>query len=138
IIDYDEGFRRSSNVAASRLVWEKLGTDTFLEYIKGFEFDKETNIDLPNEVPGKVLYDWPSEKLRASFGQGSTVTPIQQMKAATAIVNGGDMMEPYVIQKVIDPDTGKILEENEPKVVSSPISEDTANQMIDLLDTVVN
>ena len=138
VIDYDEGFRRSSNVAASKLVWEKLGTETFLEYVKSFEFDKETNIDLPNEVAGKVLYDWPSEKLRAAFGQGSTVTPIQQMKAATAIVNGGDMVEPYVIKKVIDPDTGETLEENESKVVGSPISEDTADQMIDLLDAVVN
>lgn len=137
-IDYDEGFRRSSNVAASKLVWEKMGTETFLEYLKKFDFDKETNIDLPNEVAGKVLYDWPSEKLRAAFGQGSTISPIQQMKAATAIANGGDMMQPYIVKKVVNPDTGEVLEEKKPKVVGTPISENTANQMIELLDSVVN
>jgi len=137
-IDYDEGFRRSSNVAASKLVWEKIGADSFLEYIKEFDFDKETNIDLPNEVAGKILYDWPSEKLRAAFGQGSTVTPIQQMKAATAIANGGEMMQPYIIQKVVDADAGDVLEENKPNVVGTPISETTSEQMIELLDAVVN
>lgn len=137
-ITYDEGFKRSSNVAASKIVWEKLGTEKFLDYIKKFDLDKETEIDLPNEVAGRVLYDWPSEKLRASFGQGSTVTPIQQLKAATAIVNGGDMLQPYVIQKVIDPDTGETMEENKPKVVGNPISKKTSQQMIELLDSVVN
>src|SRR5690625_2918316 len=137
-IDYDEGFRRSSNVAASKLVWEKIGADSFLEYIKEFDFDKETNIDLPNEVAGKILYDWPSEKLRAAFGQGSTVTPIQQLKAATAIANGGEMMQPYIIQKVVGADAGDVLEENKPNVVGTPISETTSAQMIELLDAVVN
>jgi len=137
-ITYDEGFRRSSNVAASRLVWEEMGTDTFLDYLKKFDLDKETEIDLPNEVAGSILYDWPSEKLRASFGQGSTMTPIQQVKAATAIVNGGEMMQPFVIKKIIDHDTGETIEENKPKVVGKPIKEDTAEQMMSLLGTVVN
>lgn len=137
-IDFDEGFRRSSNVAASKLVWENMGTDEFLEYIKAFDFDEPTNIDLPSEVAGKVLYDWPSEKLRAAFGQGSTVTPIQQMKAATAIVNGGDMMQPYIIDKIIDSNTGKVIEEKSPQIVGTPISESTADQMMDLLDSAVN
>src|SRR5699024_1511631 len=69
-ISYDEGFARSSNVAASKLVWEKIGPDEFLDYLKAFEFDKETGIDLPGEVGGRILYDWPAEKLTTSFGQG--------------------------------------------------------------------
>lgn len=137
-IDYDEGFRRSSNVAASKLMWEKMEADVFLDYLEKFDFDKKTEIDLPNEVAGKILFDWPSEKLRASFGQGSTMTPIQQMKAATAIVNGGDMVQPFVIQKNIDSSTGETMEEREPKVVGTPISESTANKMLDLLDSAVN
>ena len=137
-IDYDEGFRRSSNVAASKLMWEKMEDDVFLDYLKKFDFDKETEIDLPSEVPGKILYDWPSEKLRSSFGQGSTLTPIQQMKAATSIVNGGDMLRPYVIKKVVDSSTGEVIEEKEPQIVGTPISEKTAEKMMDLLDSVVN
>jgi len=137
-ISFDEGFRRSSNVAASRLVWEKMGTETYLEYLKKFDFDKKTEIDLPNEVEGQILYNWPSEKIRTSFGQGSTLTPIQQVKAATAIANNGKMVQPFVIKKIIDSDNEQIVYENEPKVVGEPISSETAEKMIELLDSVVN
>lgn len=137
-ITFDEGFRRSSNVAASKLVWEKMGAETFLEYLERFDFDKKTDIDLPNEVAGKILYNWPSEKLRAAFGQGSTTTPIQQVKAASAIANKGKMAKPYVIQKIVDSNTGDVIEEKEPVVVGEPISEETAAQMLDLLESVVN
>lgn len=137
-ITFDEGFRRSSNVAASKLVWEKMGAETFLEYLERFDFDKKTDIDLPNEVAGKILYNWPSEKLRAAFGQGSTTTPIQQVKAASAIANKGKMVKPYVIQKIVDSNSGEVIEENEPVVVGEPISEETATQMLDLLEAVVN
>src|SRR5690625_254373 len=137
-ISYDEGFRRSSNVAASKLVWEKMGTETFLEYLERFLLDQITEVDLPNEVAGKILYNWPSEKIRTSFGQGSTVTPLQQVKAASAIANGGKMVKPYVIDKIVDPNTDEVMFENEPTYVGEPISEDTAEQMLDLLESVVN
>lgn len=136
-ISYDEGFARSSNVAASKLVWEKIGTDKFLEYLHAFDFDKTTGIDLPGEIAGEILYNWPREKLSASFGQGSTVTPIQLMKAATAIANDGKMLQPYVISKIIDPTTGEVLEKKEPTVLTEAISADTAKQVRDLLQEVV-
>lgn len=136
-ISFDEGFRRSSNVAASKLVWEKLGTDTFLEYLQKFHLDEPTNIDLPNEVPGQILYNWPSEKLRTAFGQGSTITPIQQIKGVSAIANEGKMLKPFVVKKVVDPNSGEVVSENSPEVVGEPISKETAQQMIELLDDVV-
>lgn len=137
-ITYDEGFQRSSNVAAAKLVWEEMGPDIFLEYLKSFDLDEKTNIDLPGEIAGQILYNWPSEKLRTAFGQGSTVTPIQQMKAATAIANGGKMLQPYVIKKIVDPETNEVVQENSPTVVGEPISKKTAEQVLDLLDSVVN
>lgn len=137
-ITYDEGFTRSSNVAASKIVWEILGTEKYLEYLKAFDFDKETNIDLPGEVPGQILYNWPMEKITTGFGQGSTMTPIQQVKAASAITNEGKMLEPYVIKKIVDSDTGDVLEEQSPKVAGEPISKETADQVLELLDSVVN
>lgn len=137
-ITYDEGFLRSSNVAASKLMWEKMGSETYLEYLKRFDLDKSTGIDLPGEVHGKITYDWPRDKMSTSFGQSSTLTPIQQIKAASAIVNEGKMMQPYVIQKIVDPNTGEIIEASKPKVVSEPISKATAEKMIELLDSVVN
>lgn len=137
LITYDEAFRRSSNVASAKLVWEKLGTEEYLEYLTAFDFDKITNIDLPNEVPGQILFNWPLEKITTSFGQGSTLTPIQQMKAATAITNGGKMLKPYVIKQIVDSDTDEIIEETSPTVVGEPISKETAEQVLDLLETVV-
>lgn len=137
-ITFDEGFRRSSNVAASKLMWEKMGSETYLEYLKRFDLDKSSGIDLPGEVAGKITYDWPRDKMSTSFGQSSTLTPIQQIKAASAFVNEGKMMQPYVIQKVVDPNTGELIEKTEPIVVGEPISKATAEKMIELMDSVVN
>lgn len=137
-ITYDEGFARSSNVATAKLVWEKLGSDKYLEYLQAFDFDKKTNIDLPGEIAGKLLYNWPQEKITTGFGQGSTLTPIQQMKAATALTNGGEMLEPYMIKKIVNPETGEILQEGSRKVVGEPIKKETADQVIELLHDVVN
>lgn len=137
-ITYDEGFARSSNVAASKLLWEKLGDEEFLKYYESFDLDKKTNIDLPGEIAGKVLYNWPLEKLTTSFGQGSTMTSIQQMKAATAIVNDGKMLEPYIIDKIVNPNSKKVIEERKPKVVGNPITQETATKMKDLLSSVVD
>src|SRR5690625_1765278 len=137
-IPFDEGFRRSSNVAASMLVWEKLTPETYYEYLQAFDLDKPTNIDLPGEIPGQILYSWPREKLSTSFGQGSTLTPIQQVKAATAIVNEGEMLQPYVVKKIVDSETKEIVVENERTAVSQPISEEAADQTLQLLGDVVN
>lgn len=137
-ISFDEGFLRSSNVASSILAWEKLGPDKYLDYLKKFDLDKKTNIDLPGEKSGQLLYNWPIEKLTTSFGQGSTVTPIQQIKAASAIANKGKMLKPYVIKKMVDPNSDEVIEEGGQEVVGEPISEDTADQVLKLLEGVVN
>ncbi|MFD1067233.1 penicillin-binding protein [Oceanobacillus locisalsi] len=137
-ISYDEGFMRSSNVAASKLLWEDIGADKYYEYLQAFGFEEPTGIDLPDESTGQIQYNWPSEKLRTAFGQGSTVTPIQQMKAASAIVNEGKMVKPYVVDKIVDSTTGSVLEEAESEHTGQPISPETAEEMKDLLATVVN
>jgi penicillin-binding protein 2B len=136
-ISFDEGFQRSSNVAMAKLVWEKMGTETFLEYLKKFDFDKLTDIDLTGEIQGRILYQWPSEKVTTSFGQGTTVTPIQLMKAATAVVNDGKMVKPYVISKIVDSATGEIIEKGKTEIVGEPISKETADHVMDLLESVI-
>lgn len=137
-ISFDEGFRRSSNVAASKLVWEKMGDETFLDYLQAFDFEKESGIDLPSEDTGSISYNYPSDKLRTAFGQSSTMTSIQEMKAASAITNKGRMLRPYVIDKIVDADSNEVIEENEPEEVGEPISESTADEMIELMSDVVD
>ncbi|RKQ37394.1 penicillin-binding transpeptidase domain-containing protein [Oceanobacillus halophilus] len=136
-ISYDEGFSRSSNVAAAKLAWEKIGTEKYFDYLQAFDLDEKSDIDLPGEVAGEILYNWPLEKITTSFGQGSTMTPMQQIKAVSAIANKGKMVQPYVIEKIVDSTTGEIIEEKSPNIVGQPISEDTANHVLALMESVV-
>ncbi|WP_018932773.1 penicillin-binding protein [Gracilibacillus lacisalsi] len=136
-ISYLEGIQRSSNVAAAKLAYEKIGADRFLDYLHAFDFDQKTGIDLPGEVPGQILYKWLDEKITTAFGQGSTTTPIQLMKAATAITNEGKMLKPYIIDKTVDHDTHQVIAENEPEVVGEPISAETAKKTLEVLETVI-
>jgi penicillin-binding protein 2B len=136
-ITYLEGIQRSSNVAVAKIVNEKLGFEKFREYLTKFGFEKPTGIDLPNEVTGKIQYDFPIEKITTSYGQGTTVTPIQLVQAATAIANDGKMLRPHVIDKVVDSKTGKIIKDSKPEVTGTPISAETAKKVRDILGTVI-
>nr|WP_295971539.1 penicillin-binding protein [uncultured Bacillus sp.] len=136
-ITYLEGVQRSSNVAFAKLANEKIGFDKFREYISLFGFDKPTGIDLPNETSGKIAYQYAIEKATTAFGQGTAITPIQQVQAATAIANDGKMMQTHVVDRIVDPNMGKTITQAKPKVVGTPISESTAKQVRDYLETVI-
>src|SRR6185437_10445878 len=90
-----------------------------------------------NEAPGIILDKYPSERLTTSYGQGSTVTPIQMIQAATAIANDGVMMKPYVISKIMNPNNGDTIQENKPVEKESPISKATAEQVRTVLASTV-
>lgn len=137
-ITYLEGVQRSSNVAFAKIVKEKLGYETYREYVTKFGFDDPTGIDLPNETGGNIVYEWPLEKVTTGFGQGSAITPIQQIQAATAIANEGKMMQPHVISKIVDSDKKEVVKETKPEVKANPISAETAKKTRDILETVVS
>lgn len=134
-ITYLEGVQRSSNVAFAYLL-EKMGTETWREYMDRFGFGKKTNIHLPNEVTGSILYNYPIEKVTSVYGQGTTVTAIQMVQAMTAIANNGVMMKPYVVEKIVNPNDGTV-QETKPEVVGQPISKETAQEVIEILETVI-
>lgn len=136
-ITYLEGVQRSSNVAFAKLAVEKIGSDTLLEYLEEFGFGKKTGIDLPAETTGAFAYKWESEKVTTAYGQGTTVTPIQLIQAATAIANDGKMMKPYVVEKITNAATGKTIKETKPTVVAKPVSSETAGEVRNILETVV-
>lgn len=137
-ITYNKGLRRSSNVAFAKLANEKIGFDRFHDYLKKFDFDQKTGIGLPNEGSSKIQYDVPIEKATTAFGQGTAVTALQQLKAATAVANDGKMMKPYIIDKVVNPNKKKTVLKKEPKVAGEPISAESAEKVRDLLRTVVS
>ncbi|MEK4746924.1 penicillin-binding transpeptidase domain-containing protein [Niallia sp. FSL W8-0177] len=136
-ISYLEGVQRSSNVAFAKLAKEKIGFETFREYLTKFGLDQPTGIDLPKEANSSIVFNWPIEKITTAFGQGTALTPIQQIQAATAIANDGKMVKPYVIEQIKDPNTGKIIKKGETKVAGTPISAKTAKEVRDILETVI-
>ncbi|ALS78200.1 penicillin-binding transpeptidase domain-containing protein [Planococcus kocurii] len=135
-ISFLEGFQRSSNVSMAYLL-ERLGADTFMTYVDAFGFGEKTGIDLPKEATGKILDQYPINKLTTAYGQGSTVTPIQMIQAASAIANDGVMMKPYVIDQIKNADTGKVTVKSEPQEAGQPISAETADQVREVLASTV-
>jgi penicillin-binding protein 2B len=136
-ITYLTGVQRSSNVGFSKLAMEKLGPEKFREYITRFGFENKTGINLLNETTSKILFKYRIEQTTTAFGQGTAVTPIQQIQAATAIGNQGKMMQPYIVSKIADPITKKVLYEKKPTMVGEPITASTASQVLNYLETVV-
>ena len=84
----------------------------------------KTGIDLPGESKNTLLLNTQIQQVTTSFGQGSTVTPIQLIQAATAIANDGKMMQPYIVDKVVNPTNKQVIMENQPKEVGNPIKRD--------------
>lgn len=136
-IDFDQAFERSSNVGLSILADKYLGTDKLHDYLDRFGFLQKTGIDLPNESDSNVGWKWKSAQVETSFGQGSAFTAMQIVQAATAIANNGKMMRPYIIDKVVNPKTGKTVAAHHPTVAGRPITKKTAEETRRLMRLVV-
>ncbi|SDP27999.1 penicillin-binding protein 2B [Litchfieldia salsa] len=137
-ISFLEGVQRSSNVGFAILANEKLGTDRLEQYLGRFGLTEPTGIELEGEVNSTINFKWERDKISTAFGQGSAITPIQQIQAATAIANNGKMMQPYVIDQIVDHDTNEVIEDHEPVIKGNPISEKTAQSVLEILRTVVS
>lgn len=113
---------------------KKLGIDKFYSYITSFGFGEPTNIDLQDESSPQIRPDkaWKEIDLAtASFGQGIAVTPIQMVRAVSAIANGGYLMEPQVVKGIKDPD-GKVFT-IKPKIIRQVIKEQTAQVVKEMM-----
>jgi stage V sporulation protein D (sporulation-specific penicillin-binding protein) len=122
---------------------QKLGAETFSKYFEAFGFTETTGIDLPSEakpVAGKTYYEAKNmgvaELSSASFGQTFQISPIQMITAVASLGNGGKLMRPYVVSKILDED-GNIVSETEPYVKRQVISEKSADIMTQLMEQVV-
>ena len=117
----------------------RMGAQRFYQYLHAFGLGSKTNIDLQGEESG-ILIPVNSVKnvdlARIGFGQSVAVTPIQMLTAACSVLNGGRLMRPYLLKEAVSPD-GTVLYRTSPKVVSTPISEETSLTMRKLLEDVV-
>jgi stage V sporulation protein D (sporulation-specific penicillin-binding protein) len=119
---------------------QRLGKEKLFSYITAFGFGKKTGIDLKGEENGilfKLKKVGPVELATTAFGQGVSVTPIQQITAVSAAINGGKLFKPFVSKAWIQPDTGMVLEETKPELVRQVISPETSKQVREALEKVV-
>ena len=123
----------------------RMGGDTFYDYLKSFGVMEKTGVDLPGEASGlfyerKYLNDpanyGTSYLITSSFGQSFRITPMQLVRAVAAIVNGGYVLEPYIVSEVMDAD-GNTVEKNEKTVLRQVISQQTSETMRTLMEQVV-
>ena len=123
----------------------RMGGDTFHDYLKSFGVMEKTGVDLPGEASGlfyerKYLNDpanyGTSYLITSSFGQSFRITPMQLVRAVAAIVNGGYVLEPYIVSEVVDAD-GNTVEKNEKTVLRQVISQQTSETMRTLMEQVV-
>jgi stage V sporulation protein D (sporulation-specific penicillin-binding protein) len=119
---------------------QRLGKETLFDYITRFGFGKKTGIDLKGEENGimfKLNKVGPVELATTSFGQGVSVTPIQQVAAVSAAINGGKLYTPHVARRWFNPDTGQMVNEVQPNMVRQVISPETSQQVRGALESVV-
>ncbi len=118
----------------------KLGKDKLFKYIKDFGFGKKTGIELSGEEDG-ILFDTDKigelETATTAFGQGVSVTALQQITAVSAAINGGILYKPYIVKSINDPETNQIILQNKPTKVRSVISNATSKKVRYALESVV-
>ena len=138
-----EAVQNSCN-PAFMMIGQRLGAEKFYDYFEAFGMKEKTGIDLPGELTGLV---WDRDYITslegylslatASFGQRFTVTPIQMITAFSAVINGGNLYQPYVVQSISDA-SGAVIQNTEPTLIRQVVSEETSRRCRAILETVVS
>ncbi|MDO4421157.1 MAG: penicillin-binding transpeptidase domain-containing protein [Eubacteriales bacterium] len=133
----EDAFHNSCNPIFTQLAY-RIGITKYYSYVRMLGFYDYTGIDLPAEGKG-IFHKNPTAVDMAvlSYGESSTVTPIQLITSYCAIINGGDLLVPHIVKYVTDPE-GNIIDEIEPEVVRTVFSEDTCKRVRVLMEGVVS
>ena len=118
----------------------RLGKEKLFEYIRNFGFGSKTGVDLNGESSG-ILFNLdrvgPVELATTAFGQGVSVTPIQQITAVSAAINGGILYKPYIVKSLNEPETNSVILQNKPTVLRQVISHESSDIVKYALESVV-
>ena len=119
---------------------QKLGKERLFKYIEKFGFGTKTGVDLNGESTG-IMFSLdrvgPVELATTSFGQGVSVTPIQQITAVSAAINGGKLYKPYIVKALLEPETNTPVKTYEKELVREVISKETSKEVASALESVV-
>ena len=140
-LNIEEIMAQSCNPGMVQIV-DKLGKEKFYEYQKSFGFGQKTGIDLPGEFGAEGLLHslsgiGPVELATMSFGQTFNCTSIQMVTAFAALINGGELLKPYVVSQVVDAD-GEVIKENNKETVRRVISDRTSDYIKTALKATVD
>ena len=138
VLTYDQGFALSSNIAVANIVESVITKEDLKTCYAKYGFGNKTDFTLKREESGNINYTYQIEAATAGYGQGITTTPIQHLQALTAIANNGTMLKPYIVDKIKDSNTGKILEENKKTELTTIIKSSTVDKMKELMANVIN
>lgn len=123
-------------------IGQRLGIETFYKYFEAFGFTEKTGIDLPGESAPKSGDTYHAlEKMTvidlasSSFGQSFKVTPLQMITAINAIANDGKLMQPYIVEKVLD-NEGNLVSQTQPVQKRQVISQSTSEKIMESMEQV--
>lgn len=137
--DFTTAMTNSCNPAFIQ-IGQALGSNAFSKYFEAFGLTEPTGIDLPGEADSIYVHAenmGPVELASCSFGQSNKITPIQMITAYAAAINGGNLVTPHVVSKIVDPN-GNVVMTADTSVKRQVISEETSAKMRQVLEDVVN
>ncbi|GBG96301.1 penicillin-binding protein [Lactococcus termiticola] len=126
-----QGFEMSSNVVMSKIEMQ-MGNSTWNQYLKRLKFGVPTRFGLGGEGFGSLPSSNPVSQIQSAFGQGISATPIQLLRGWTSFANGGEMLEPHVVNKIYDSDN-KTAISTSPEVIGKPFSSKSVDTVRDLM-----
>ena len=144
-ISYDQGFALSSNIAVANLLETTISKNDLKACYEDYGFGKRTNFyqykknkeTYKKEYTGNITFKYDIEAATAGYGQGITTTPIQHIQALSILANNGDMLKPYIIDKIVDSNTGFNIYNSKVEKTKDVVSKDSTDKMIELLRSVV-
>ena len=145
VINYDQGFALSSNIGVANLLETTITKNELKSCYDEYGFGQKTNFykykaeedNYKKEYAGNINFKYDIEAATAGYGQGITTTPIQHIQALSIIANNGDMLKPYIVDKIVDNDTGAMIYKSKKEKKENIVSEDTIVKMKQLLRSVV-
>lgn len=137
-ITFDQGLAFSSNVGICELLANYINYDQFSKYLDKFGFFQKVDTPYVDQAVGVKNVGLPTDYLSTGFGQASSITVLQLAQAYTSIFNDGTMVRPYVVDSIVDADTGKVIKKYKKKAVGTPISSQTAKEVQELMSHVTD
>ncbi len=136
-ITYDKGFALSSNIAVANLVKNGLNKKILHACYNDYGFGETLGFPLYGEASGNIDFNYEIEVATAGYGQGINTTAIQIVQGLTAITNNGELLRPYIVDKIVDTDTKEITYEGQREAIKTVASEDTIDKMKNLMESVI-